>query len=386
MLNRTIGFLGAGQLAKMSALAAFNYGHRAAFYSDRETKEPCSYLSPTISYGSFEDYPKMELFTYNCDVVTLENEFISPDILKLLESKSGKKVCPSYATFSQINTKLNQKNTFSKFGIPVVPYFVIKDINGIEDNQDLKEFIAKYPFPFVMKSSFGGYDGYGNATIQSFDDLKTSFTKLSKNGLSEVFLETFISFDKELAVTVAQNSFETAVYPCVETIQKNHICELVIAPAAIGSELAKKVQGYAELAMKKLKAIGVFSFEFFLTKKGEIYLNEMAPRPHNSAHYTIEACYSSQFDNHMRAIMDYPLGNTKMIFPHAIMLNLLGTTNGISSLKELPSYFKQPNGYLHLYGKEESRVGRKMGHYTLVGDNFQEMWNTINKIKTEVAL
>ncbi|MFN8369894.1 MAG: ATP-grasp domain-containing protein [Bacteriovoracaceae bacterium] len=322
MLNSTIGFLGAGQLAKMSALAAFNYGHRTAFYSDRATKEPCSYLSPNISFGSFEDYPKLEIFAYNCDIVTLENEFISPDILKLLELKTGKKVFPSFATFSQINTKLNQKNTFSQFGIPVVPYFVIKDINGIENNNDFKNFVEKYSYPFVMKSSFGGYDGYGNASIKSFDDLKNSFTKLSKNGLSEVFLEAFIPFEKELAVTVAQNSFETVVYPCVETIQKNHICELVIAPAIIDFDLAKKVQAYAEMAMKKLKAIGVFSFEFFLTKNGEIYLNELAPRPHNSAHYTIEACYSSQFDNHIRAIMDYPARQSQNDFPHAIILEI----------------------------------------------------------------
>ena len=365
--NFKLGFLGAGQLARMSALEAFRFGIQIASYSDRPADEPVQFMSPFSYSGSFEDVDAMVEFAKTCDIITLENEFIQSSVLEEVERKSGTPIFPSPKSFELIENKLIEKQTFERAGIPVTPYALVKD------TIDLKDFGTKFGWPYLLKSSKGGYDGYGNKTVRNHTEAVKAFEALGGSEGREILAEAFVDFTHELAVQVARNETGTVVYPCCETVQENHICVAVLAPAPIEISIRKKAQ---ELAIKATEAIdgkGIYAFEFFLTSSGELLLNESAPRPHNSGHYTIEGCIGSQFENHIRAVLDLPLASSKMTEPVAVMINLLGTHNRLAESDDIKEGFEAENGHLHVYGKIQSKVGRKMAHYTLLGDDLEQI-------------
>ncbi|MDI6402303.1 5-(carboxyamino)imidazole ribonucleotide synthase, partial [Balneolaceae bacterium ANBcel3] len=322
-----IGFLGAGQLARMSAYAAYRMGFRVAVYSGVEREinvpgsEPLEQLAPLQFTGSFDDETSLLNFMSACDVVTLENEFLDGSLLHKIESLSKTPIFPSPDSFLLLETKWLEKETFRKAGIPVTPYEKITSID------ELNSFALNNGYPFVLKSSKGGYDGYGNKTIRSADDHAEAFSSLGGASGHELIAEAFIPFEKELAVQVARNRTGAVVYPCCETIQENHICKTVIAPARVDLSIQKKACELALAATEAIDGTGLFAYEFFLTKDGALLLNESAPRPHNSGHYTIEGCACSQFENHIRTVAGLPLGSTEMRAPVAVMENLLGTHN-----------------------------------------------------------
>ncbi len=363
-----LGFLGAGQLARMSALQAFRFGIQVGVFSDRSENEPVQFMTPFSHSGSFDSVDDMVQFAKECDVITLENEFISSEILQEVQDKSGTPIFPSPKSFALIENKLIEKQTFENAGIPVTPYKLVKS------KADLEEFGNTYGWPYLLKSSKGGYDGYGNKTARNLELALQGFEDLGGNNGRDILAEAFVPFTKELAVQVARNEHGVVVYPCCETIQENHICVAVLSPAPIDEAFQKRAQ---ELAVKAIEAIdgkGIFAFEFFLSEDGEILLNESAPRPHNSGHYTIEGCITSQFENHVRSVLGLPLGSTEMTQPTAVMINLLGTHNRPAEADNILESLSEKNGHLHVYGKIQSKIGRKMAHYTLLGDDLNETY------------
>lgn len=359
----TIGFLGAGQLARMSALEAFRYGMQVAVFSDRPEDEPVQFMTPHSFTGSFSRVEDMIEFAKACDVITLENEFIDSEVLLRLQEASGTPIFPDPRSFALIENKRIEKETFEKAGIPVTPYAVV------ENAADLKAFGLKYGWPFLLKSSKGGYDGYGNKTVHNTEEAEEAFRKLGGDKGREILAEGFVNFTHELAVQVARNEHGHVVYPCCETIQKNHICVAVKSPAPIPEEIQKKAQQLAVAATEAIDGKGIFAYEFFLTTEGELLLNESAPRPHNSGHYTIEGALTSQFENHVRAVCGLPPGSADMTAPHAAMINLLGTDDRSARIDHAEEALLEKDGHLHFYGKLSSKPGRKMAHYTLLGED-----------------
>lgn len=375
-----IGFFGAGQLARMSALQAFRFGIQVAVFSDRNENEPVQFMTPFSTSGSFDSVDDMVEFASQCDVITLENEFISSDILKEVQEKSGTPIYPSPESFALIENKLIEKQTFEKAGIPVTPYKLIAN------EADLIKFGEDHGWPFLLKSSKGGYDGYGNETVRDIQSATEAFSNLGGDKGHDILAEAFVNFSHELAVQVARNETGTVVYPCCQTIQEDHICVAVLSPAPVESHYQKKAQ---ELAVKATEAIdgkGIFAYEFFLTASGDILLNESAPRPHNSGHYSIEGCVSSQFENHIRAVLGLPLGSTEMIKPATAMINLLGTKNRPAKPENIREILSEKNGHLHIYGKVQSKVGRKMAHFTLLGDDVEATYQRAKEITSALEI
>lgn len=374
---QTIGFLGGGQLARMSALAAFRLGFKVAVF-ESIADSPAGMLTKLDFPGSINDDQKLEEFAEVCDVITLENEFIDPSRLELLQS-FGKNVFPSPQTISLIQDKLIQKQTFRSKGLPV-PDFV-----PVTDSSSFDSLSSTLGSEFLLKSRKMGYDGYGNHFVKNSADFIEGVVRLTSLH-DNIMAEQKIEFVKELAVMVAINSTGTAVYPVVETIQENHICKLVIAPADISPETRSKVETIAVEAVKSVDGKGIFGVEMFLTANEEIFINEIAPRPHNSGHYTIEGCVTSQFENHIRAILDLPFGNTSLVDICSVMINTLGKNPGEGRIMNYDEVLNEPNVHLHFYGKSESRKGRKMGHMTMNGKNVNEVISILEKLENTLNI
>lgn len=361
----TLGILGGGQLAKMIASDAYRMGLNVAVI-ENHSESPAGDMTKTDFSNGWSDKKELDEFIAACDMATLENEFIDPVVLEYIEESI--KVYPSSKTMKLVQDKFIQKTTFGNAGIKV-PAF-----KAIDNYDDLEAFANEFGYPFLLKSRKFGYDGYGNATITDAGDAFEAWEKFSRDSRrNELMAEQYVSFTKELAVMVARNeNGETEVYPCVETIQKNHICHKVLAPAEITEETADIARGMALECVKAIDGVGVFGIEFFLTNNNDILVNEIAPRPHNSGHYTIEACYTSQFENCIRAVLNLPLGSSAMIIPAAVMVNLLGERSGSGVPTDIRPALLSKKASLHLYNKKKSRIGRKMGHVTALGANLKE--------------
>ncbi|MFH5884781.1 5-(carboxyamino)imidazole ribonucleotide synthase [Halalkalibaculum sp. DA3122] len=378
--NFRIGFLGAGQLARMSALQAFRYGIQVGVFSDRPENEPVQFMTPYSSTGSFDSVDDMAVFAAKTNVLTLENEFISSDILQAVQDQSGVPIWPSPSSFSLIENKLVEKQTFENAGIPVTPYALI------ESEEDLQAFGERHGWPYLLKSSKGGYDGYGNETVDNAEEARQSFKNLGGTDGHDIIAEAFVDFTHELAVQVARNETGTQVYPCCQTVQQDHICVAVLSPAPVDPEIQNKAQQLAVQATEAIDGKGIFAYEFFLKKDGSLLLNESAPRPHNSGHYTIEGAVTSQFENHMRAVLGLPLGSTSLRAPAVAMINLLGTDRRDAQVDFVLNALEASDGHLHVYGKLDSRPGRKMGHYTLLGDNLDATYEKAGKLTAPIRI
>ncbi len=372
-----IGILGGGQLARMSTVAARRMGIDIAIL-DAEKDSPAGQLASSEFKGNDANKRVLKQFAAVCDVITLENEFIDYHILEFIESL-GKKVYPSSFTISQIQDKLIQKQVLKKHGIPL-PAFM-----EVNHKSDFSMIAEKLGLPFVLKSRKMGYDGYGNALVKNKKDFEAAFERLTHRH-SKLLAEEFVNFKMELAVMTARTRKETMVYPVVETVQKDHICHTVSAPAKISAALTGKAKQIAVDSVKAVKGFGIYGIEFFLTRSGRLLVNEMAPRPHNSGHYTIEGCVTSQFENHVRAVLGLPLGSAEMVKPCAVMINLLGKTSGAGTIKNYSTALSDPDVHLHLYGKKNSRKGRKMGHVTITGDNAGRILAAAKKAEKKIVI
>lgn len=370
----TLGILGGGQLAKMLANEAYKLGMNIAII-EKGANTPAGDMTKLDFTQGWENIDELNKFIAASSIITLENEFINPDILEYIEKT--KPVFPSSKTLKLVQDKLIQKTTFQNNNISV-PIF-----ENVETVEDAYRFGEKHSYPFIIKSRKMGYDGYGNAKVEKREDIVPIFEKFKSDKLrSEIYAEQFIDFKAELAVMIGRNQQgEMVNYPVVETIQRNHICNEVIAPADINEITRLKAIDLARRCVESIDGVGIFGIELFLTKNNDVLVNEIAPRPHNTGHYTIDACVTSQFENAIRAVLGLPFGSTEMVKPYAVMINLLGERNGDGSPKNIVNTLALKNVSLHLYNKKESRIGRKMGHITVIGDNPIETYQTAKKAK-----
>eukprot|EP00835_Amoeboradix_gromovi_P004130 NODE_305_length_11349_cov_0.358222.p1 type:complete len:546 gc:universal NODE_305_length_11349_cov_0.358222:6238-7875(+) len=360
--SKVIGVLGGGQLGRMMMEAAHRLNIQLIFLDSENS--PANQLTSNFQIGSFRNPQDVLKLSQSCDLLTIEIEHVE------LESLAGLNVHPSLKTIQLIQDKYQQKLYFSKH----VPCPLIMEVCSIDD---LDQAAKSFGFPFMVKNKRDSYDGKGNFQIKNRDDLKT-IMDASKAGL---YAEKWCYFEKELAVIVVKSSTNIATYPVVETFHRDSICHTVIAPASVSTEVANKATLLAKSVVSLLSGNGVFAVELFLLKDGSVYLNEVAPRPHNSGHFTIEACETSQFENHLRAILDLPLGSTEMKTPNAAMINLIGASNDCDCINSpIQQALLIPGAAIHLYGKAECRKNRKMGHLTITANSKSQLHTRLHKI------
>lgn len=363
-MNRCLAILGGGQLARMTAYAAYRLGLEVGIAARPADDSPAVLLATHSWMGPLDDRGLLEEVAAQAVAVTLENEFVDASALAFMEHK-GLPVHPSARLLAVVQDKHAQKTALARAGLPV-PKFA-----AVASEQDVLDRATTLGWPLVLKARRNGYDGYGNALLRVAADVAPAFEKL--HARSEVMVEQFVPFTAELAVMVARGrTGEEVTYPVVETIQHAHMCHTVLAPAPVSAATARAAEDVARRVVRALEGVGVFGVELFLLNDGEVLVNEVAPRPHNSGHYTVEACQTSQFENHVRAVMGWPLGAAQLRVPAAAMVNILGSRSGPAEVSGMAEALRVPGASVHLYGKRTSRPGRKMGHVTAVGATLQE--------------
>jgi 5-(carboxyamino)imidazole ribonucleotide synthase len=375
--SQTIGILGGGQLGKM-LLTTTRQWDITTKVMDPSDKAPGRIACNTFVVGDLMDYDQVIEFGQNVDILTIEIENVNTDALAALEEK-GVKVYPQASVLKIIQNKCHQKQFYKSNHIPTTPFQLF-------DSKDaLKDAVGKgtISFPFVWKSEAMGYDGYGVQIVRSNSDLE----RISKGAC---MAEDLVAIDKELGVIVCRSpKGESVCYPCVEMEfhpTANQV-EYVLSPARISKTLEKKAKDLALLVSQSFKHIGLLAVELFLTQEGELIVNEVAPRPHNSGHYSIEASYTSQFEQHIRAILDLPLGNTENKVA-GVMVNLVGKEGykGPVHYKNLEDILAIEGVNPHIYGKKETRPFRKMGHITIVNKNLDTAREIAEHVKETIEV
>jgi 5-(carboxyamino)imidazole ribonucleotide synthase len=296
-------------------------------------------------------------------VITLENEFVDWHVLADLEAR-GARVLPSPTCIGVVQDKLLQKQALARAELPVPPF------REVGEPSDLVAAADELGWPLMLKARRDGYDGRGNIVVHNADDAEAACRRLGWPDRA-LFVEALLTFEREVAAMVVRGQDgAVAEYPVVETRQDAalHICREVLAPADLPEAVRARAAAIARAAVEAVDGVGAFGVELFLLPDGEVVINELAPRPHNSAHYSIEACWSSQFDNHVRAVLGLPLGAAALKVPAAAMVNLLGSRTTPVRDDDVRAALEVPRVQVHLYGKAENRPGRKMGHVTAVGN------------------
>ena len=355
--KHTIGILGGGQLGKMLLNTTRQWDLQTKVM-DPSTEAPARIACNHFVQGDLMDYQTVVDFGKEVDVLTIEIENVNADALATLEQQ-GVKVYPQAAVLKVIQNKCHQKQFYQKNKIPTASFQLFNS------KEELKDAVGRglISFPFVWKSESMGYDGYGVQIVRSNQNLEEI-----KEGAC--MAEELVAIEKELGIIVCRSpKGETRCYPCVEMEfhpEANQV-EYVLSPARISKEVAKKAEEIALAVSKAFQHVGLLAVELFLTKDGEIWVNEVAPRPHNSGHYSIEASYTSQFEQHIRALLDLPLGNTANKVS-GVMVNLVGKEghNGPVHYKNIEHILAIEGVNPHIYGKKETRPFRKMGHITIV--------------------
>jgi 5-(carboxyamino)imidazole ribonucleotide synthase len=356
MKNR-IGIIGGGQLGRMMTIEAKKMGFYVTIL-DPVPHSPAGQVADEQIIAGYNEEKAIIDLANKVDFITFEIENTNGEFLDDLEKKTHCIINPTGKSWRLFQDKLEQKKLFEKGNIPQAKYIEIKEK---EDLQKAKKLLG---FPFLLKARFDAYDGRGNFVIKNEKDIESAWNIF--NG-KKLYAEAYIAFDKELAVMIARSDKgKTVAYPVVETIQKNNICHFVFAPAQITAKAYRASISLAVKTIKLLKGAGVFGIEMFKTPDDRVYINEIAPRVHNSGHYTIEGCVTSQFEQHIRAITGLPLGKTTMKFPAAVMANILGDRFGKIDVQGLDNALRIPNVSIHIYGKKETKHERKMGHITVV--------------------
>ncbi|MCL2662129.1 MAG: 5-(carboxyamino)imidazole ribonucleotide synthase [Oscillospiraceae bacterium] len=377
--KKRIGIVGGGQLGKMMILEAKRLGLYITVL-DPAADCPSSSICDKLIVANLNDLSGYTELSKHADVITYEWENISVPALEKLE-KGGHIIYPSVSSLRTIQNKYVQNAALKKAGIPV-PKFAL-----VTNTEEIREYgkPENFGYPLMLKTTSGGYDGKGVAPVKTEDDVDDAFHQLG-SGIKELMVEEFVDFQKEISVIACRGiKGEKAVYPVAENTHTNTILDTTVVPADISEEASNKAKEIADKVMSVFEGVGTFCTEMFLAKDGEIYVNEVAPRPHNSGHYTIEGCFANQFENHIRAILGLPFGDTGLICP-AVMVNLLGESDGKAKLLGLEEAYNDPNVQVHIYGKSESKVGRKMGHYTVVGESAKDTIKRALELKKIVRI
>ncbi|MHC5938882.1 5-(carboxyamino)imidazole ribonucleotide synthase [Nostoc sp.] len=356
---KRVGVIGGGQLAWMMADAAEKLGLELVIQTPSE-HDPAVSIAQEIVFAPVDDARATEILAKKCDFITFENEFVNLQALSLLAQQG---VCfrPRLEALAPLLDKYHQRCYLRDLGLPVPQFF------ALDEAENLKSKIEYLGFPAVLKSRRHGYDGQGTFIIQDFATLEQ---KLTLNQ-SLFLLEEFVPFERELAIIAARSvEGEIVTYPVVETQQEQQVCRRVIAPAQITLNQVAEIQAIAHTLLNSLEVVGIFGIELFLGADGKILVNEIAPRTHNSGHFSLDACETSQFEQHLRAVCGLPLGNPALQCAGAVMVNLLGYENSHSDYQSQRQQIAEiPQAHLHWYGKTESRPGRKLGHVTVLLDN-----------------
>jgi 5-(carboxyamino)imidazole ribonucleotide synthase len=368
-----VGILGGGQLGRMLLQAAANYPVET-YVLENDPGCPAAHLCHHFTKGDIRNFNDVYKFGKGLDAITIEIESVNDEALEKLEQE-GVKVYPSPSALRIIKNKITQKEFYKNHQLPTAPFLI---------TQNLAEVKQQAAFlPAVHKSGTGGYDGRGVQVIKTNEDLDKGFD-------APGVLEKMISIRKEIAIIVAINDKgETALYPPVDMVFDPHLnlLDYQISPADLSDETFWKMEAISLTLVKALRSPGIFAVELFVDTKGEVFVNETAPRVHNSGHHTIEANYSSQFDMLWRVILGYPLGNTAHILPAAIV-NLIGAEghSGEARYENLEDVLQMDNVFVHIYGKKETRGGRKMGHITIVSKDKQDLIYKAHRIKNLIKV
>jgi 5-(carboxyamino)imidazole ribonucleotide synthase len=370
--NVKIGILGGGQLGRMLIQAGLdlNLDFRVL---DPDANSPCKSIA-AFYVGNLNDYETVIEFGKKCDLITIEIESVNTEALKFLEKK-GKRVFPQPHLIELIQDKRTQKQFFKGHNIPTADFVLVENQDDLRKNINI--------LPAVNKLAREGYDGKGVFIIKTEDDISKAF---NARGL----LEKLIDFEKEISVIVARNERgETKSYPPVEMVfhPEANLVEYLFSPAQITTEIVEQANSIALQLVERMGLVGMLAVEMFVTKDGQVLVNEVAPRPHNSGHQTIEANITSQYEQHLRAILNLPLGSTKTIQPSA-MVNVLGQPgfSGVAIYEGLEDTLKVDGAFVHLYGKKETKPFRKMGHVTVMDECVDSLKDKAKFIKENLKV
>jgi 5-(carboxyamino)imidazole ribonucleotide synthase len=349
-----LGILGGGQLGRMTALAAVRLGVDVRLLTPRAEGGEAPFAAVTV--GDWTDPAVLARWAAGCDAVTVESEWAPADVLRA--AAPDVPVWPPPETLRTVRHKGRQRTAFAAAGLPA-PAFELAPTR-----EAAHAAAGRLGWPVVLKKFEGSYDGYGNATCRSAAEIDAAWPHLA--AADGLLAEAWAPFAHEAAVLVARRADgERAVYPVVRTEQRDHRLHAAEIPAGVSDEVEREAQRVALAAVEVLGAVGVVGVEVFVMPDGAVWLNEVAPRPHNTGHVTIEACHTSQFENHVRAVLGWPLGDPALRVPAAALVNVLGHTSGPPDFSGLPAALAVPGAAVHLYGKSESRPRRKMGHVTV---------------------
>jgi 5-(carboxyamino)imidazole ribonucleotide synthase len=363
-----VGILGGGQLGRMLLQAAANYPVET-YVMENDPACPAAHLCNHFTVGDIRDFNAVYNFGIGLDAITIEIENVNAEALEKLQEE-GIKIYPRPSVLKIIRNKILQKQYYHQHQIPTAEFIV---------THDQAELLRQEKFlPAVHKLGTGGYDGRGIEIIKSKEDIGKGFD-------APAVLEKLIPVEKEIAQIVAINEKgETALYPPVEMLfdPQLNLLDYQLCPAELSTQTLYKVEAIALTVVRNFQSPGIFAVEMFVDKNGNVLVNETAPRVHNSGHHTIEAHYSSQFDMLWRLMLGYPLGNTDAILP-SIMVNIIGANNFTGNVKYegLEEVLKIDNAFVHLYGKKQTKPGRKMGHVTILSKEKQDLLHKSNKVK-----
>ncbi len=392
---KNIGIIGGGQLAWMMTQAAPSLSIKVIVQAAHPT-EPAATIAPQVIYGTVQDAQATAILAQLVDVITFENEFVDLTALSDLAA-NGTIFYPRLESLALAVDKLSQRQHFYDHDIPTPQFW------AVDRWEEVLAVVTTQKFPLVLKTRRHGYDGNGTWVVRDLEHLQEIWQQLvkvpdshSQIATTNALLEAFIPFERELAIIAARNQQgEIALYPVTETVQVNQVCRRTITPAPVSRAIQSQVHAIATQLLESLDFIGVLGIEFFLTSDDAVFVNEIAPRTHNSGHYTIEACVTSQFSQLLRIVAGLPMGLTTMQVPVAAMVNLLGTMDGdndyasqrtaISQLNhDLNQTLKEPSPTklkMHWYGKSESRQGRKLGHVTILAADHPSAYNAIAAVE-----
>ena len=358
----TIGVIGGGQLGRMFTFEAKRMGYHVIVL-DPKPNSPAGQVADEQIIAGFDEIAAYYELAEKSDVLTFEFEHINVRILESLE-RDGYRVIPSSKTLGVIQNKFDQKTMLKNIGVNV-PKF-----RKINEQHDLVDCFNHFNQELILKSSFNGYDGKGNMVIKSESELQQAYQMFCGE---EIFVEELIDFIKEVSIIVVKNATDVSLYPVVENVHQNSILIKTLAPAYLSDEVLHKIKDTSYRIVEELDDYGVYCIEYFVDKNSEVIVNEIAPRPHNSGHYTIEGCLTSQYEQLVRTICGLPLGETDLIQPCA-MYNILGNDEAIGAYRitGLETLLNIKACYCHIYGKSSTDIMKKIGHITVLGETVEE--------------
>jgi 5-(carboxyamino)imidazole ribonucleotide synthase len=355
----TLGMLGGGQLGRMFTTAAQTMGYKVIVL-DPDINSPAGIIADQHLCAKYDDESALETLAQACDAVTTEFENIPATTLAFLESKTV--VHPSSEALAKTQNRIVEKEFIASLGIAVAPFLAIRSEADIDNVAD------KIQLPGILKVANFGYDGKGQVVCHTLDDVRQAFASLNQ---AECVLEQRINLEREVSTVLARSQLgDISNFPIAENVHINGILHSTTVPSVISDEQAQTVIETADKIAEGLNYVGTMAVEFFISKEGDIIANEIAPRPHNSGHFTLDACETSQFEQQVRMLCNLPSGNCELTSP-VVMINLLGDVWGHSE-PHWRDLLSVPNNKLHLYGKQEARVGRKMGHFNVLAESTEQ--------------